>query len=585
MNEGSTLNEWLTEVGGEFSKLDVRIELRDENGNRRLHDLLNRMDGTNTYEDKDPVLRFSLGDPDHEVRYRYSTKPSEVVGERVRRYDRYVFDVVSIRGEKALRGLSFELEFEEATNEPTLPSGDPSTVGVSLSTVCNYDKTREFRVAGLDSERNAVMAFLDDDGDRWGLSSEHGMLLEGPPGTGKTEVVMEVCRELFGSVPVKISGPEILSRWVGESERILRERFETARDDPSNVLYIDEIDSIARSRGKSTQEYSAQIVAQLLVLLDGIDTKRDEDPVKVVASTNMAGVVDEALRRPGRLGRTQSFDTLDETDATAVLHHYLDEIRRHAGQGGAGELSEPLRKFVETGISKELSGEGRREELPSLLSGKTGADIEQIVQQATRIADEKSRSVSEADESGTVRLGVEDLYQAATDSVPSSRMVDPATHTTEGEIPTFAPTAPVVRIDPEEGKEKVRAAFARFLDTYDHERGEFREFVLTEDDALSDPAVLRTRLWEQFTPDDRYPVCVYIHEFLKIDRAAARSQVAETVVETVCDRLVAPPPLNNDAEPVLFGYRANSNTELPRLDRIAVDPRGSERRSNDAVDK
>jgi transitional endoplasmic reticulum ATPase len=242
------------------------------------------------------------------------------------------------------------------------------------------------------------------------------MLLEGPPGTGKTEVVMEVCRELYGSVPVQISGPEILSRWVGESERILRERFETAREDPSGVLYIDEVDAIARSRGQSTQEYSDQIVAQLLVLLDGLDSKRSSERVKVIASTNMAGMIDDALCRPGRLGRTELFDTLDGGEAVAVLHHYLDEIRHHIRQSDesteTGELSSEVHQFIEErdlSALEESTDEIADEGLKPILSGRTGADIEKIVQEAIRIVDENSE-----DDGSAAELAPRDLLEAAT---------------------------------------------------------------------------------------------------------------------------------------------------------------------------
>jgi transitional endoplasmic reticulum ATPase len=563
----STVTEWLATAELDLSAHDVRFELRDTDGNRRLHDLLRQERGPNDGDDDTPIrVAPSTSDPD--VRYRYVTDPSlRAGGERVRRFDRYACEVTELRGESLQPEYTFEIEFENTDDRPADLS-DESSISVPLSTLDSCDRTREFRVAGLDSEREAVMEFLDSSGDRWGLSTEHGLLLEGPPGTGKTEVVMEVCRELYGSVPVEVSGPEILSRWVGESERTLRERFEDAREDPSNVLYIDELDSIARSRGQSTQEYSTQIVAQLLVLLDGIESKRGEEPVKVVASTNMAGMVDEALRRPGRLGRTQSFDTLGETDAIAVLHHYLDEIRRHTEPEGVRGLSDPLRRFVETGSPEEFSGNERTfEGLRSVLSGRTGADIEQVVQRATRIVDD------EGQESVNDHLGVEELHRAATESVRSDRMVEPIEGDPEPNSPTFAPEQPVVRMAPERGRDGVLDAFGRFLDTHDYERGEFREFVLTEEDALSDPSVVRTRLREQFSPDERHPVCVYVRDFSKIDRASSHSPVAEIVVETVCDCLVAPTPLPEGAPPAFFGYMAAPDTDLPRLDQIATDPR------------
>ncbi|ELZ42651.1 cell division control protein 48 [Halorubrum coriense DSM 10284] len=570
MTEEPTFAQWLEHSSAELelTPADIRYEVRGEEAERRLDDLLCRADRDSEVDDE--VLRFSADNYETRTWYRYiPDQPDDSYGERVRRYDRCEFDLESVCGDTVPDEYSFEIEFEvEVTDNehPFSPDGS-SSIGVSLDVLIDCKRTREFRVAGLREEREAVLDFLESDRDRWGLSPEHGMLLEGPPGTGKTEVVVEACRELFGAVPVKISGPEILSRWVGESERTLRERFETAREDDSNVLYIDEIDSIARSRGKSTQEHSAQIVAQLLVLLDGIDSKRDDDQVKVIASTNMAGMVDEALRRPGRLGRTESFETLGESGAVAVLHHYLDEVRRHTTAKDRNYLSDSLRKFVMTGRLELLDDATEGDEIASLLAGRTGADIEQVVQRATRFADKDAEQTS--GNSPRVVLTGTHLSRAADNSMQSTRMVSSDTAGGTANAPNFSSEDPVVRVGPNRAEEKIKSAFARFLASYDDcGQGEFRKFGLTENDILSGPEAVRTRLWEQFTPDRRYPVCVYIDEFNKIGQASAHSDVANALVEAVCDRLIA--SSRDDVPPVLFGYAAPPDTNLPSLEKLAT---------------
>ena len=103
----------------------------------------------------------------------------------------------------------------------------------SLENLLEHDGVRAVpagRVAGLDSQKRALRRFLQMSNEDWGLADRTGILLEGPPGTGKTELVIETCQELFGSMPVTISGPEILSKWVGESERLLRKKFQEARN-------------------------------------------------------------------------------------------------------------------------------------------------------------------------------------------------------------------------------------------------------------------------------------------------------------------------------------------------------------------
>jgi hypothetical protein len=255
-------------------------------------------------------------------------------------------------------------------------------------------------VAGLDREKAQIRRFLSNVPAEWGLTPERGLLLKGPPGSGKTQLISEVCKEQFGSIPVVISGPEILSRWVGESERLLREKFTEARSRESRVLYIDEIDSIARSRSGATQDHSAQLVAQLLVLLDGVGTGDDTSsrPVQVVASTNIADALDDALTRPGRFGETIEFDLLREKRAYAVLHHYIEQI----WQNQRNYLSDKLTEFATSGRIPEGILNNFTEEY-------TGAEIEGIVRHTIK-------QIGKVSDSSGVKLTVEQLVESAESS-------------------------------------------------------------------------------------------------------------------------------------------------------------------------
>lgn len=235
------------------------------------------------------------------------------------------------------------------------------------------------RVAGLEDEKNRLEHFLTESDEEWGLAEPTGVILEGPPGTGKTELVMEVCQERYGEIPVMISGPEILNKWVGESERLLREKFEEAWATDHKVLYIDELDAIAQSRSDASDSYSAQIVAQLLILLDGVSSKEQaeeaERSLKVVASTNLSHVVDEALRRPGRLGnRPIRFSYPDAEERRAILHYYLERINTSSD----GQLSDQLGMFVEGKDTTAVDG------MVEATEGFTGADLEDLVQATVR---------------------------------------------------------------------------------------------------------------------------------------------------------------------------------------------------------
>ncbi|MEM0014759.1 MAG: AAA family ATPase, partial [Zestosphaera sp.] len=134
--------------------------------------------------------------------------------------------------------------------------------------------------------------------ERLGVESPRGILLYGPPGCGKTLLAKAVATE-SGANFIAIKGPEILSKWVGESEKAIREIFRRARQVAPAIIFFDEIDSIAPLRGVSGDSYvSERVVSQLLTEMDSIEKLGN---VVVIAATNRPDLVDPALLRPGRL--------------------------------------------------------------------------------------------------------------------------------------------------------------------------------------------------------------------------------------------------------------------------------------------
>ncbi len=134
---------------------------------------------------------------------------------------------------------------------------------------------------------------------RLGIAPPKGVLLHGPPGTGKTLIAKAVANESGASFKV-INGPEIMSKFYGESEQKLREAFEEAEKNAPSIIFIDELDSIAPKRAEVTGEVERRVVAQLLALMDGLSTRGQ---VIVIGATNRVDDIDEALRRPGRFDR------------------------------------------------------------------------------------------------------------------------------------------------------------------------------------------------------------------------------------------------------------------------------------------
>ena len=119
------------------------------------------------------------------------------------------------------------------------------------------------------------------------------MLLYGPPGTGKTLLAKAVANESNAHF-ISISGPEIMSKFYGESEARLREIFKEAREKAPTIVFIDEIDSIAPKREEVTGEVERRVVSQLLSLMDGLEAR---GKVIVIAATNSPNAIDPALRR------------------------------------------------------------------------------------------------------------------------------------------------------------------------------------------------------------------------------------------------------------------------------------------------
>jgi len=134
---------------------------------------------------------------------------------------------------------------------------------------------------------------------RIGIDPPKGVLLHGPPGTGKTLLARAVAYETEAHF-ITISGPEIMSKFYGQSEENLRKVFEEAKENSPSIIFIDELDSIAPKRGEVTGEVERRVVAQLLSLLDGLE-KRGE--TIVIGATNRVNDIDPALRRPGRFDR------------------------------------------------------------------------------------------------------------------------------------------------------------------------------------------------------------------------------------------------------------------------------------------
>ncbi len=189
-----------------------------------------------------------------------------------------------------------------------------------------------------------------------GIDPPKGVMLYGPPGTGKTMIAKAVANETDANF-VSISGPEIMSKYYGESEKQIRELFEEAEKTAPTIIFIDEIDSIAPKREEVTGEVERRVVAQLLSLMDGLKSRGQ---VMVIAATNRPNAVDPALRRGGRFDREIEIGIPDRLGRLEVLQVHTRGM--------------PL--------SEEMSEEKGMREIADMTHGFVGADISSLCKEA-----------------------------------------------------------------------------------------------------------------------------------------------------------------------------------------------------------
>jgi transitional endoplasmic reticulum ATPase len=248
-------------------------------------------------------------------------------------------------------------DFEEALKE-VLPSGIREVFvevpNVSWEQVGGLDDLKQKLVEAVDWPLSHPKIF-----SRMGIAPPKGILLYGPPGCGKTLLARAVATESKANF-ISIKGPELLSKWVGESEKAIREVFRKAKMASPCIIFFDEFDSIAPSRGRHTSDsgVTEKVLSQMLTELDGLESKKD---IVVIAATNRPDILDPALIRPGRIDRILLVPAPDEKGRIEILKIFTEDM--------------------------PLTNNLKIEELNSLIGdGFSGADIETWCRESAMIA-------------------------------------------------------------------------------------------------------------------------------------------------------------------------------------------------------
>ena len=257
-----------------------------------------------------------------------------------------------------------EIQVSERPAEEIAPGAAGSDGGDGTPNVAYED------IGGLDRELEQVREMIElpmrhpELFQQLGIEPPKGVLLHGPPGTGKTLIAKAVANEIDANFQT-ISGPEIMSKYYGESEEKLREVFDEAEENAPAIVFIDELDSIAPKRGETQGDVERRVVAQLLSLMDGLEERGD---VTVIAATNRVDAIDPALRRGGRFDREIEIGVPDEVGREEILKIHTRGMPL-SDDVNLGSLADDTHGFVGADIeslTKEAAMRALRRYLPEI---------------------------------------------------------------------------------------------------------------------------------------------------------------------------------------------------------------------------
>jgi len=308
-----------------------------------------------------------------------------------------------------------EIEFRETPYEPKEGEKEISEI--------HYED-----IGGLGKELEQVREMVElplrhpEIFERLGIEPPKGVLLYGPPGTGKTLIARAVANEVDAHF-ITLSGPEIMSKYYGESEGKLREVFEEAQENAPTIIFIDEIDSIAPKREETKGEVERRVVAQLLSLMDGL---KGRGQVIVIAATNIPDVIDPALRRGGRFDREIEIGIPDRKGRLEIFQVHTRGMPLDINNI---KLTEEDRKELSDICAEKTEEELRKikflEPFANDTHGFVGADIALLIKEAAMHALRKILTDLKIEDEIPIEL-LDELKVTADDFVEALKHVEPS---------------------------------------------------------------------------------------------------------------------------------------------------------------
>ncbi|MBU0980710.1 MAG: CDC48 family AAA ATPase [Nanoarchaeota archaeon] len=305
-----------------------------------------------------------------------------------------------------------DLKFIVADTNPKMPVVITEMTEVELNPEAvdvTDDKVLEVTyedIGGLDEDIKKIREMVElplkhpEIFERLGIEAPKGVLLHGPPGTGKTLLAKAVANETNSNFSL-INGPEIMSKYYGQSEENLRKKFEDAEKNAPSIIFIDEIDAIASKREEAHGEVERRVVAQLLALMDGLKSR---GKVVVIAASNIPNALDPALRRPGRFDREIEIGVPSKAGRLDILKIHTRNMPLTPSTDISslkGELNQSIKQLDDLIDRRKDNKEEKREldekrndslDLKTKLKGiKTNKDLKALL--ASDAVDEKQKGI------------------------------------------------------------------------------------------------------------------------------------------------------------------------------------------------